>query len=287
MMNTPFIYKYITILQTKQPMGIIVMLLFCIMQQQAICSTDHRSSINAQPFTYFGPTKWNNDINTASLHSDTPPFGPAASGSATWSIMRANTTTNSFDRHGGEVTVPLSNILGGGEALIFQQALDVWAAISGFTNAGLVNDIGLPFHNSAAFGIKAGDIRIGAISFETNQLAHAYAPGDNDDYYGSINGDIHFNVDKNWVDNLFEDGTTETFDFFTVALHEIGHALGLGHSNNGAAVMASGYTGAKRTLQPDDIAGIQALYGIPEPMTFTLLAGGAWYTARRPRKNQP
>src|SRR5262249_32692166 len=47
---------------------------------------------------------------------------------------------------------------------------------------------------------------------------------------------------------------------FTVATHEIGHALGLYHSGVVTADMYSGYLGLKTGLTSDDVAGIQAIY---------------------------
>jgi hypothetical protein len=54
--------------------------------------------------------------------------------------------------------------------------------------------------------------------------------------------------------------------FNQVMLHEVGHALGLSHSTVSTAVMAptvsfSQCSAAPRPLQPDDIAGVQFIYG--------------------------
>ncbi len=99
---------------------------------------------------------------------------------------------------------------------------------------------------------------------------------------------IHFDLSENWsITDILE--ITEV-DFFTVALHEIGHALGLGHSDDSFALMFPSYSlGAVKGLGTDDIAGITALYGasvsaVPEPSTYLLFLLGLVLVARFSRK---
>ncbi len=70
---------------------------------------------------------------------------------------------------------------------------------------------------------------------------------------------LHFDDDERWVNS-----NSQNVDLLTVAIHEIGHNLGLGHSDDPNAIMFASYSGPRRTLGSDDIAGIQALYGISE-----------------------
>ena len=53
------------------------------------------------------------------------------------------------------------------------------------------------------------------------------------------------------------------FDVETVALHEIGHLLGLGHSSVQNAIMYPTINpGMTKGLHGDDIQGIRALYNV-------------------------
>ena len=69
----------------------------------------------------------------------------------------------------------------------------------------------------------------------------------------------------------FDDGPGNIgnrFDLQGIMTHEYGHALGLGHSGTGAATMApSGSPGqtSLRSIHPDDIAGVQCIYGLADP----------------------
>ncbi|XP_030634381.1 collagenase 3-like [Chanos chanos] len=84
-------------------------------------------------------------------------------------------------------------------------------------------------------------------------LAHAYPPGN------GIGGDAHFDEDETWTVD------SRNYNLFLVAAHELGHALGMGHSSDPGALMYPVYEYAQGfPLSEDDIKGIQSLYG-PNP----------------------
>ena len=90
-------------------------------------------------------------------------------------------------------------------------------------------------------------------------LAHASFPNPYDDRQVFL----HFDDDERWVNS-----NTQNVDLLTVAAHEIGHTLGLAHSNDPNALMYPSYGGPHRFLDEDDIAGVQSLYGVasaPQP----------------------
>jgi hypothetical protein len=105
-------------------------------------------------------------------------------------------------------------------------------------------------------------------------LAHTFYPTPNNSE--PVAGDMHLNADESWNVGGTISGTV---DIYSVALHETGHALGLGHSDNPTAVMYPYYS-LQTGLSADDIAGIQALYGArsatgttPSPGTGTTGGG--------------
>jgi hypothetical protein len=80
--------------------------------------------------------------------------------------------------------------------------------------------------------------------------------------------DQAYNTKRNDWSNVAVDGTTPSnqIDFVTVAIHENGHSLGLGHSNVSGSIMEAFYGGEKRFLHSDDIDGVSIKYpGTPEP----------------------
>ncbi len=83
-------------------------------------------------------------------------------------------------------------------------------------------------------------------------LAHTFYPSPPNPE--TIAGDLHFDDDEQW-------GIGSGIDVYSVALHELGHALGLGHSDHPGAVMYPYYARAAE-LTSEDIAAIRMLYAV-------------------------
>jgi hypothetical protein len=79
-----------------------------------------------------------------------------------------------------------------------------------------------------------------------------------------VEADIVFNANLSFdvYDGPLRNGSNgrAEFDFKRVALHELGHVLGLGHDNTRPAIM-NARIGSLYELQQDDIDGVNTLYG--------------------------
>jgi predicted Zn-dependent protease len=147
-------------------------------------------------------------------------------------------------------------------------AAQVWAKVSDL-NFSVITDNGsqIGSGNYQQGDPNIGDIRIGGYNFGSSTLASTYLPPPVNNY--SIAGDIQFNTGE-----TFNIGST--YDLFTVAAHEIGHALGLLHSTTANAIMYGSYNTRKTGLNCDDISGIQAIYG---PARVDGVSNGTFATA--------
>lgn len=125
-------------------------------------------------------------------------------------------------------------------------AFQKWAGVTQFTfqeaSEGAQADI--------VIGFRRGDHGDGyPFDGPGRILAHSFAPTD---------GRFHIDADENWSTNpgMYE------MDLESVAVHEIGHLLGLGHSRDPNAIMYPTISAAtiKRELGQDDIDGIRSLY---------------------------
>jgi matrix metalloproteinase-14 (membrane-inserted) len=127
-----------------------------------------------------------------------------------------------------------------------KKAFDLWSEVTDLTFAkktGAV-DIDILFGKG-----EHGDGY--AFDGPSGVLAHAFFPA-----YG---GDAHFDDAETY--DIQQTG--KNIHLLQVAAHEFGHSLGLSHSNRQSALMAPYYRQNLPvvTLDADDVAGIQAIYG--------------------------
>ncbi len=128
-------------------------------------------------------------------------------------------------------------------------AFAAWSAVADI-NFIEVSDNGLAFNATGA----TGDIRIGSHSFdgESEILAHAFLAPPNGN---SAAGDLHFDRAENWTCNA------SGVDIGIVAVHEIGHSIGLDHEQTNSAIMQPFYNPSVSQPLTDDINAVVAIYG--------------------------
>ena len=162
-----------------------------------------------------------------------------------------------------------------------QAAFDKWSAVANvqFQFVGVDNS-GLAINDPAAI---VPMIRVGAFAFNGFSGAVGYSPPPNG---GTGEGDLLFNTQVGFqmasgaegsALQLFPNGGGSYMnDINGLALHEIGHTLGLLHSADNTSVMCDPaancdyFTLVTQQLKSDDIAGAQFLYSaapVPEPQT--------------------
>jgi len=137
-------------------------------------------------------------------------------------------------------------------------AIEIWDAlipdivfVEAFTNSSI----------ELNFSLQIPDV----VESDDGQVLGYFSPGNiTDDFISS--GDIYFNDEiefevLEFSCELFDRNRRFDADIRSIALHEIGHLLGLAHTNDEFATMAEFYIGTfQRTLSQGDIDGFKILY---------------------------
>ncbi|XP_038066917.1 matrix metalloproteinase-16-like [Patiria miniata] len=163
---------------------------------------------------------------------------------------------------------------------IVRRAFNLWSNVTPLTFRE-VNDpsqgvdirikFGRGHHHPEEPGTTAFDGRGG-------ELAHAFAPYS---FWGELEGDIHFDDDE-----MFTADGIEGYALLLVAAHEIGHSLGLAHSDDPDSLMWPNYMYVPVNgyrLPPDDVRGIQKIYGSRPRARPTPESDGAMIVPPTPR----
>ncbi|XP_039257636.1 uncharacterized protein LOC120334233 [Styela clava] len=148
------------------------------------------------------------------------------------------------------------------ERVIKQGVLSAMCMWEWNSNVRFTKDIGDNKENIADISIAFGSGDHGdRFSFDGKggTLAHAFYPE---------NGRLHFDTDESWYLSIDDNQIWSDRDIFTVAAHELGHNLGLDHSNTDA-LMAPFYEFRKSfknyELPSDDKDGMASMYGYHNP----------------------
>lgn len=233
-------------------------------------------------------------------------------GIVTWSLMPDGTALDPVNTQGLGMsgTSDLASVftqVGGAAAALaaLQQGFDAWESVANVQFVQVGEAGALAFAADPGGPAVVGHIRVGAFAIAGFAGAVGFAPPPNGGT--TLEGDIIFNVANRFGLPAGNEGDAYALypppsgfylnDFAGLFTHELGHALGLAHSDVPSAVMC-GYVGSAfdgsacawadpdqngmapitRIPKPDDVAGIQYLYGaapVPEPGSALLLGAGA------------
>ncbi|MCA9505790.1 MAG: matrixin family metalloprotease [Myxococcota bacterium] len=158
-----------------------------------------------------------------------------------------------------------------------ERAFATWAAATNVTFVRVADSAG------DFAGVTSPDIRIGAWAFGDPAAGAGFGPPGNDLLFpDALAGDLALDHEDLFTIAVGGEGDAIPRlagailnDLESLMLHEIGHTLGLGHSDVVDGVMCGFIPGdpfdpgdcvgevIRRQLRADDVAGIRALYGAP------------------------
>ena len=136
-----------------------------------------------------------------------------------------------------------------------REAMAEWESVSGLSLIEV--PAGGDIEVSWGCGAESGPY---AFDGPGGMLAKATLPLPN---LGAYAGNVYLDDDENWVAQAPTAPYPEQVYLKSSVMHEIGHALGLNHSDHSDALMWATYAGM-RGLSADDIAAIQSIYGGPQ-----------------------
>lgn len=177
-----------------------------------------------------------------------------AGGVITWSIVGGGEDIAAFTDPGATSVDPDSY-------LTINYVAQIAQAFAAWSTHGDIEFMQITDDGGGAGDTNHADIRIFFGDIPGSTIGIAYYPS----WWGSaIAGDMLLDTDPKF-------NTSPTL-FYAVTLHELGHSLGLGHVDD-ASIMTPVIS--ETELQPDDIDGIQQLYGVQDngPTAYALPTG--------------
>ena len=241
-------------------------------------------SISANAFVTFGQSF---GVTPIELKWGDSRLAGTSGGTVTYSFLPSGTPCSIFVQNAGlgnncRAEDP-ANVFGVGYESFFSNVFDAWSQWADIDFVQVADDGSASGRDTAS--ASTGIIRIGAANYDRRVFGVGFANFGGGSGKG-LDGDVLLN-------SAYGSDFRRDLNFFTgLALHEIGHTLGLAHSDVFLSVMSQ-FGSFFNTPQADDIAGIQAIYGlrqqqeVPEPgsLALALTAFGIWGMVVRRKKS--